>query len=54
MTCHALQNAILRGLIVSWPALKKWLIKEPSGHGPDCPPVVVIVGDRTARTVLLL
>ncbi len=26
----------------------------PSWHGPDCPPVVVIVGDRTVRTVLLL
>ncbi len=26
----------------------------PSRHGPDCPPVVVIVGDRTVRTVLLL
>ncbi len=25
----------------------------PSWHGPDCPPVVVIVGDRTVRTVLL-
>ncbi len=26
----------------------------PSWHGPDCPPVVVIVGDRAVRTVLLL
>ncbi len=26
----------------------------PSWHGPDRPPVVVIVGDRAVRTVLLL
>ncbi len=25
----------------------------PSWHGPDCPPVVVIVGGRTVWTVLL-
>ncbi len=31
---------------------KKWYI--PSWHGPDYPPVVVIVVDRTVRTVLLL
>ncbi len=29
-------------------------ISEPSRHGPDCPPVVVKVGDRTVRTALLL
>ncbi len=27
---------------------------HPSWHGLDCPPVVVIVQDRTVRTVLLL
>ncbi len=27
---------------------------HPSRHGKDCPTVVVIVGDRTVRTVLLL
>ena len=30
------------------------IVHLPSRHGPDCPPVVVIVGDRTVRTVLLL
>ncbi len=27
---------------------------QPSWHGPDCHPVVVIMGDRTVQTVLLL
>ncbi len=30
------------------------LCNYPSWHGPDHPPVVVIVGDSAVRTVLLL